>query len=200
MDPDCPVCDGFGTLTLGEAALHHYHPRVVGEAITLTLEAHARQADAGQTLSDDRLSAVRVAMEVLRDAGIIDNSTPLPRALTRQASAQGIASRLVQDELPGIDQALTRAPHYVYPEGSRPGARGLPVLSRHGHPSSLARITDPADPRQNTTTIHLERTRDTYQARVLSDIAEDAAHMRRRRATNPGPDQPPLFPDDEGDT
>lgn len=196
------MCDGHGTLKLGEAALHHYHPRVIGEAIVLTFEAYARHADQQHTLSDDRLTATRAALTALRDAGLIDNARPLPAALARHRAdpdpAPLLAATITQQPLPGIDRALAHADHYDYPADARPGVRGLPVLSRSGHPSSLARITDPADPHRNTATVHLERSRDASAARRLAGIAPEAAAKRRRRArARPSPQHPALFRDED---
>lgn len=189
IDPDCVICQGAGTLEMGEAALQSYSPEVVAEAILLTLEAKARAGDQGLTLSDDRLHGIRAGLIELQDAGILSNTRGIsprlsPALLADRAAARPalrLASRVVQEQLDGLDAILANATPHEYTEEDRPGGRGLPLLSRDGHPSHLARLTDPADPQGDTRDQVRQRRADRRRATVLSRAASAAARER-----NPG--------------
>lgn len=199
VDPECIICEGSGFIVLGDAALSIYSPDVVAEAVHLALEAAARDADRQLSLSDDRTAPVRVVLVRLRDAGIITEHhqptapTPLrPRVRKRKRNAAGqyaieatpseLAQQFVQGELLPLDAALAAAPCYEYAEHERPNARGLPVLSANGHPSSLSRVADPMEPGSDTRAECRSRYADHQHALALVTAAPDAARRRNRRA------------------
>lgn len=190
IDPDCVICDGEGRLTLGEGALNFFPAEAVAHAVLLALEAKARLDDEAKLLSDDRLAGVREALELLHDAGILDNTHGAPTALTArlaalpEATPERLAQEAVQEVITGLDRILASADPHAYTEHDRPNQRGLPVLSRDGHPSHLARVTDPADP-QGSTREHVRwQKRTLRQGRILWEAAPEAAQDRRRRAAN----------------
>src|SRR6478609_89980 len=75
VNANCPVCDGYGTITLGAAALSMHEPATVGIAVEIAVEAAARTIDTHMTLSDNRVDPLRLVMETLADAGIIGTPT-----------------------------------------------------------------------------------------------------------------------------
>ena len=197
----CIVCDGKGHLYLSDTALSIYHPETVAEAITITLEAAARLGDSSPFLSGDRLLPVREALLQLRDTGILDaECTTLTRAMASKGRtshpAKAIAAEVLQEPILTIDTVLPTAEPHVYEYGDKPGKRGLPVMSRNGHPSSLARVTDPADPFADTPATVRRRHRKTREAHDLAAAVKLVPHMRvpykgrKRRCDN----QLALFP------
>ncbi|GAA1807183.1 hypothetical protein [Nesterenkonia flava] len=139
---------------------------MLGEAILLALEAKARVVDLDGTLSDHRAQAIFDALDQLRAVGILEDTAPMPAALTTPAHddpAPWLAAETVQEVITGLDRILATAARYEPQPGERPRQRGLPVLSKHGHPSSLARVTDPASPFGDTAA-DLERRRRDHRA------------------------------------
>lgn len=193
VDPDCAVCGGFGVVVLHPAALSIYDPLVVSEAVGLALEVAAREIDTRGTLSDDLRAELAGSVAALLAAQIIDRPGPVvslpPRGVP--SNVRQLAPRRRGKRAPLIGQAmfgespavvvetmlnkcpapydmtvLNAAPH-VYAVGERPLMRGLPVLSAAGHPSHLARITDPQDTYGSTSKDTQQRAVRNRQARVL---------------------------------
>lgn len=198
--PECAVCEGIGCLLLGEGALALYTPEVVSQAVLLGLEAKARVADMALTLSDDRAAAVRDGIKMLTTAGLLAPISTAPtlvktapltkRRRKRDAIGQfalehdpaELAARSVQIELFPLDQVLAGADCFEYREDERPNARGLPVLSANGHPSHLARVTDPMEPGQNTLVDALWRKSEDRSAQALAQAAPEAVRIKERKA------------------
>lgn len=180
---ECIICDGVGIIHLGDAALTHYTPETIAEAISITLEAAARLGETETSLTDDRQKPIRVALLELREAGILDpETTTLTRAMASKTRAnhpaKAIAAEVLQEPILTIDTVLPTAPVHECEVTDKPGRRGLPVLSRTGHPSSLARVTDPADPFGDTPTIVRARRRKKRQAADLAAAARLVPHSR----------------------
>lgn len=183
IETTCIVCDGVGIIYLGDPALTIYPTEVVAEAVAITLEAAARLGDTETSLTDDRLKPVRAALLELRDAGILDaETTTLTRAMASKAGAEhpakALAAEVLQEPILTIDTVLPTADCHEYDLGDRPGARGLPVVSRNGHPSSLARLTDPADPMADTAATVRQRRRKRREGHDLAEAVRQVDHMR----------------------
>lgn len=192
ISPNCPVCDGYGTITLGAAALSMHEPATVGIAVEIAIEAAARTIDTQLTLTDDRISPLRLVMETLLDAGITDVPTAgksralSPRRHLHAVPDNAISSReLAQEYMPTVtdrDQVLAAADPYVYAEHERPNARGLPILSANGHPSHTARITDPMTPGNDTADTFRQRRVQHRSATILVEAAPKAVSLKARAA------------------
>lgn len=184
LRPDCPLCDGDGHLKLGTPALALYPPDVVAQAVLLVIEAHARHIVETTTLSADRKAELSRSLNTLRRAGLLAGSVRPTRPLPPEgATAEDIAGPLAPVQLTLFDIAVAdpHSPVYEYREDDRPRARGLPVLSAAGHPSSMALICDPSDPFGDTRQEVQERRRHARQARVLAEAHETAAARREER-------------------
>lgn len=196
ITPACPVCEGTGTVALGPAALTIHEPAAVAAAIAYAVEAAARVIDDGTTLSDDRAGLLREQVALLREAGIIGHHAPavpsrpdnvrrirrdIPGQQTLAQTPALTIAKAYQPDTTELDAVLFDATPYQYTEGDRPLARGLPVLSATGHPSSTARITHPADTYTDMTT-QLRDTRAVLRdGRVLAECAPEAVRLKRRR-------------------
>ena len=189
ISSNCPVCGGFGTVTLGAAALSLHEPATVALAVEISIEAVARQVDTTMTLTDDRQAPVRAAMTMLTDAGIIDHAgtrktSHRPRHL-RLVTDDSIAVEAAAEYVPTVtarDAILTLAPAYEYAEHERPNARGLPVMSAAGHPSHTARIADPMTPGNNTAETNRQRRQQTRAAGILVEAAPKVVSIKARTA------------------
>jgi hypothetical protein len=192
ISSNCPVCQGYGTVTLGAAALSMHEPATVSTAVEIAIEAGARTIDTRLTLSDDRIDPLRLVMETLADAGIIATPTAgRTKALTPRrrlhlvpdnaVSSLDLAAEYVPTVTPR-DHALTAAPAYAYQEHERPNARGLPVLSANGHPSHTARITDPMTPGNDTAETHRQRRTQRRAAVILVEAAPKVVSIKARQA------------------
>lgn len=189
ISQNCPVCEGYGTVTLGAAALSLHEPATVSIAVELAVEAAARQIDTTLTLSDDRTGPLHAAMTLLTDAGIIGH--PGTRRTTQRTrhlavvpdldEALTVAAEYVPTVTPR-DAALALAPAYVYAEHERPNARGLPVLSANGHPSHTARIADPMTPGNDTAETARQRASQRRSAGVLLEAAPKVVQIKTRMA------------------
>jgi hypothetical protein len=188
INANCPICKGYGTVTLGTAALSLHEPATVSTAVEIALEAAARTIDTTLTLSDDRSGTLRDAMTMLTDSGIVDH----PGA--RKTAHKVRHLRLVPDEAPVItvaagyvptvtarDAVLALAPAYQYAEHERPNARGLPVLSAAGHPSHTARIADPMTPGTDTAETARQRRTQARAAVVLVEAAPKVISIKARQ-------------------
>ncbi|QDK01955.1 hypothetical protein SEA_VIBAKI_75 [Arthrobacter phage Vibaki] len=187
ISSNCPVCGGYGIVTLGTAALSLHEPATVSIAVEIAVEAAARAIDTTLTLSDDRLGPVAATMTLLTDAGIIDHPTTRKTThRTRHLSVVDIdpldlAAEYVPTATPR-DAALALAPAYIYAEHERPNARGLPILSANGHPSSTARIADPMPPGNDTAETSRQRASQRRSATVLIEAAPKVISIKTRQA------------------
>ncbi|MGL3805860.1 hypothetical protein ACSYDW_07145 [Paeniglutamicibacter sp. R2-26] len=203
---DCPVCAGDGVLHLHPAAVGLYTVEVVAEAVRIALEAVARVIDDGTLLSAPQadLLADRVADLVTGRliyfpepasaaaepvlAPVVPIRRPRRGKLAPAPDQPLLTEWLTPLELATVhgatplDDTLIHAEPIAYGPEDRPLMRGLPVLSANGHPSSLARITDPVDQLVSTrTTVTSTKTR-TRQATVLVTALPKAVKRRRRNA------------------
>lgn len=189
VDPDCVICQGQGVMRLGEAAVSTYSIETVSGAVGLALEASARGGASSRYLSEDRLSGIRDTLIMLQDAGILSNEDGLSESLapavvasrTKSATPASVASYAVQEPIEEIDEELRHAEHHVYDEHARPLAEGLPTVSKSGHPSCLARLTDPANPLGDTQKDRIRRYGREYRKKVLVGAAKSAARQREPR-------------------
>lgn len=183
---NCPVCDGYGTITLGAAALSMHEPATVSLAVEISIEAAARTIDTALTLSDDRTSPLRAAVQLLAGAGIVDDHA-------RRSSHRTRHLRLVVDNAPAVelatetvptvtprDATLALAPAYQYQQHERPNARGLPIMSAAGHPSHTARIADPMTPGNDTAATAAERRQQARAAGILVEAAPKVIQLKAR--------------------
>jgi hypothetical protein len=189
VNVNCPVCKGFGTVTLGAAALSLHEPATVATAVEIAIEAAARTIDNTLTLSDDRHAPLRNVMTMLCDSGIVDHPG------TRKTAHKPRHLRLVTDDTAAVEAAasyiptvtprdavLALAPAYVYAEHERPNARGLPILSAAGHPSHMARITDPMTPGNDTAETGRQRRQQARSATILVAAAPKVITIKARAA------------------
>lgn len=194
ISSNCPVCEGAGYVVLGAAALSLYEPATVSRAVSLAVEAEARQIEAETTLSDDRAGKLRASLRVLVNAGLIaEPKTPRRVKATRHlravpdlpAAAPADVAASYADVEP-IDEALIDAEPYEYQIGERPNVRGLPTLSAAGHPSSTARLADPMPVGTDTGAVARQRGEQGRAALVLVKAAPVAANIKARRAAREG--------------
>lgn len=191
IDPKCPVCLGAGVLRMGPAAIALHEPEVVSQAIAIALEAEARDIDFKLTYSDDRLTPLRNTVKQLIGAGILSHGIRIPSAqpieqIKQSATAVELAARMTDVIIVDVDEKLIDAPSYQYAPGDRPNARGLPLLSAAGHPSHLARITDPAEPGEETSTIVMRRTAQQREARILVQAVPETLRLKQRNRKKAG--------------
>lgn len=189
VNANCPVCQGFGTVTLGAAALSLHEPATVSTAVAIAVEAVARTIDQTLTLSDDRTGPLRAAMTMLCDSGIVEHpgtrrTAHKPRHL-RLVTDDTIAVEAAATYLPIVnhrDAILALAPAYAYAEHERPNARGLPIMSAAGHPSHLSRIADPMTPGNDTAATARDRRQQTRAAGILVEAAPKVVQIKARTA------------------
>lgn len=195
INPNCPVCEGYGTITLGQAALSMHEPATVGLAVEIAIEAAARTIDTTLTLSDDRVAPLRAVVGTLTGAGVLDQpavrrTTHKPRHLHLVAdNVVEIATGYVPTAQP-IDRTLAAAAPYQYEASERPNARGLPILSANGHPSHTARLTDPMTPGNDTAATAAERRLQARSAAILVEAAPRVVTLKARKAAKTAAAQP----------
>ena len=155
-------------------------------AVGIALEANARHVDLSMTLSDDRVAPLRALMGTLTEAGIV--AAPGPRRPSRRLHAVSqvgdpaeVAAHYTAADVEPLDEILATAEPYVYAEHERPNVRGLPALSAAGHPSHLARITDPMTVGTNTMTTARERSAQARAGAILVEAAPAAVALRSKR-------------------
>ncbi|QPK40212.1 hypothetical protein SEA_JINKIES_81 [Arthrobacter phage Jinkies] len=192
VNANCPVCQGYGTITLGAAALSMHEPATVGIAVEIAVEAAARTIDTKLTLSDNRVDPLRLVMDTLTDAGIIGAPTAgKSKALTPRRHLHAVPDNAVSsvelaaEYIPSVeprDAVLAAADPYVYAEHERPNARGLPVLSANGHPSHTARIADPMTPGNDTAQTYRDRKAQARSAEILVEAAPKVVSLKARAA------------------
>lgn len=183
--PDCPVCGGAGVLRLGSAALSLHDPDVVSRAAAIVLEAVSRRAEEISEPGTDLVPAVRAAVGVLVESGILagpeGHLLPPSPGGGRSTSPASLAAAASPVPVLPIDWVLTEAPNFHYGPGDRPGARGLPVLSEDGNPSHLARIVDPAVPGASTAAAAQARALSTRRAGILAAAAPHTVEIKRNQ-------------------
>lgn len=202
VSPDCAVCRGDGFLTLHPAALAIYEPAVVAEAVALALEAAARVIEGQTTLSDDRQAVLAGKVRDLVAARIIQSPGQLkamprhehivagPRRRKHQSanqisfteSPEIVAEAVTGEPSKSYDSAVLAAKPHRYKTKDRPLMRGLPILSADGHPSHLARVTDPQDAYTDTPQDCADRARRTRQAKVVVATVPLVLAERSKRA------------------
>jgi hypothetical protein len=188
ISTNCPVCGGYGTVTLGAAALSLHEPATVALAVEISIEAVARQVDQSTTLSDDRTGPIREAITLLTDAGIIEHAgtrktshRPRHLAVVPDLPVVEVAATFVPTVQP-IDAVLALAPAYEYADHERPNARGLPIMSAAGHPSHTARIADPMTPGNDTAATARQRRQQARAAGILVEAAPKVISIKARTA------------------
>lgn len=170
--PDCTICHGHGYVELGPATTV-YPPVVVSTAIHLALEGESRDLDRNTNRSHDPTPALERLMDLMARNGLVRRpKAPAPAPETAAGSTRITPAQLVikaTGRVPNVtDQHMIRAAPFCYTFRDRPGARGLPVLSRNWHPSSLARVCDPMPFELTTEDQCLERQRTTYHATAIA--------------------------------
>lgn len=189
VDPECVVCHGVGSLTLGAAALHYYPAEAVGRAIELYLETRAAEAN-HTTTPEKRLGVVEAACDELRHAGVLattpdHRAAPTATAPPIPTSLVELAARQYATRLGGTPTTTTTATVDAGPQPltrARPHRTAMPTLSAAGYPSHLARVCDPVDPLGPDGVI-LENGRKATEhvADVITTSIPEAARRRRKR-------------------
>lgn len=199
VDPDCPVCDGIGVLSLGAAALANATPPAVARAVELYLEACARRARRTMPLARLR-EALEASVDELRTAGVLAHNLEAGHPAHRRAADQArdvdeldalriargrlTAIRLAGVEVTDVDRAALAPTATTTLDNARPTVGAVPVLSRAGHRSQLARAADPIHPLDNVVDLDLAHRSDAHRARVLAGATEHlAATTARKRRT-----------------
>lgn len=168
ISPTCPVCGGDGYLTMGRAVTA-YDAVTVSTAIHLALERAARNIDGDRTTNPGPALA-RVLAQLTRVGVLADPKVPAPAAAPgpRKSAAPAALARKATGHTPdSTDEHMIRAAAYPYKPGDRPGARGRPIFSAAGHPSSLARVGDPQPFDVETSDVVAARQRTSYHARSI---------------------------------
>lgn len=181
VDPACPVCEGAGVLELGHAE-HITSPHEAAHAVAIALEAVARRVETDHPDPTARAAAappaLAAALAALVRVGILEGN---PAAIVDpHAGPVVLAQSAILEPVRPLDWTLADAAAYAYQPGDRPMSRGMPVLSADGHPSHLARITDPADPDTPTAEVVRRRDADRRAGRVLAEAAREAVSRRPR--------------------
>jgi hypothetical protein len=189
---DCPVCAGAGLLQLHPAALEIYDSESVAQAVTIALEAIARNIDESTILIDARADLLADQVSELAAARLIYFADDPDRGIEFELAAlqDPVYEPETADPLELItgfspapmDAVLAAAEPFEYAAEDRPMMRGLPVTSEAGHPSSLARICDPVDQLEKTSDKALRVKRRVREANVLVKSAKVAARRRRKGA------------------
>lgn len=151
-------------------------------AVGIALEAYARTIDEATTVGDDRIAPLRAVMKQLNDVGMIEREAQIIsiKPLARADTPTQLADQAIHVSVQPIDAVLAVAPRYAYKMGDRPNARGLPVLSANGHPSHLARISDPAEPGGDTSADVVAGQVEASRARILAAAAPEAHKIKNR--------------------
>lgn len=184
VEPSCPVCRGAGIITLHPAAVEVYGAEAASEAVLVALEASARMLDTPGLSHAEKTRELAERVLTLAAGRLIDCPPELPyrrgtaQHLPTEPTPEDIAA-FHGDDLPeDFDHVVANGIRYEYDTTDRPLSRGKPVLSASGHPSSLARLIDPADEYRDTGDVIRERRQRTFQA---ISIATAAKHVGRHR-------------------
>lgn len=186
VNPNCPICRGLGTLTLGAAALHNHPAAPIARAIELHLETTAQHIRQQLPLTNHH-AALAAATDELVHAGILATThtgtpaharTPTPET---RAATDHHAHQLAATLGPTPTNDLLHAPTIPLTQ-TRPRPNCIPIASATGHPSATATIANPIDPLgPDTPQLELEYTRNEHTARVLAAATPHAAHTRSNR-------------------
>lgn len=191
IDPDCPICQGTGALSLGAAALAQTTPPAAARAVELFLEASARRARATLPLAALR-PALEAAVDEARHAGLLaDRFETGPPAHARISDQAGSVDELdalrtarrAGAEVDDRDRAALHPRATAPLHLARPNPAAVPVLSANGHRSQLARTADPIHPLDSVVELDLAHRADAHAARVLALAAEDLITRRHRKPT-----------------
>lgn len=188
---DCPVCDGIGILSLGNAALARHAPAAVARAVELYLE-HAAHRAARDLPYAQRRAALELAVTELRTAGILatiaDTGTPATPAQPDDAQARTLAEReayAVATELnarPTTAVLNSLAASTLPLTACRPGEHVIAIASANGHPAQLARAADPIDPLgPDLLELAADRRSTEHAGRVLAGATDELRTRRERR-------------------
>lgn len=186
MDPSCPVCDGSGIVELHPAAIQAYGAPTASEAVLVALEASARMIDTPGLPNGAKLAELRSRVQSLAEGrliitwtglGLTDPETGEPAVysaakLPQHPTPDDIAAHHGRDLPASFDHVVALGLPYDYQPSARPNSRGTPVLSASGHPSSLARVVDPADELGETSAVIRDRRTRAFQASALIKAAE----------------------------
>lgn len=186
VDAACVVCQGLGTLNLGNAALHYYPAPAVARAVELHLEGVAANATHTQP-PNARAQVLEAAVDELRAAGVLAGALdgvgtpagPLPPipTVTLEASAHHYAAQLGADT---ADPTLLDAGPRTLRK-ARPTRTDLPALSANGHPAHLAQVADPIDTLgPDGWQLAAEHRRTDWTAAAITASVPTAAARRRK--------------------
>lgn len=169
VSDNCPVCRGAGILALGADAVADHGAESVSRAISIALEAVAREIDKPGAERGAMIARIRAAGRALEAVGLTAwrNTRRAKTSAPRGSSPESLAHHALGVTVQPQDWILPEAPAYRYAASERPGARGLPVLSDDGHPSHLARVCDPADPLDTSTAQDVYRRASDHRRAVI---------------------------------
>lgn len=153
----------------------------------MALEASARMIDSPDLTNAEKISELRSRMRTLAAGRLVitwtgmtmdDSELPSAATLPKDPGPDDIAAFHGRDLPVAFDHVVALAQPYSYLSGARPNSRGTPVLSASGHPSSLARVVDPADELGDTSVVIRTRRTRAFQALALVNAAEEN-HRRK---------------------
>lgn len=72
IHPDCPVCNGAGTITLGQRALFYDPPEIVATAAATALNASLEAMYTGSPILDHHRAVIPATLAKLTALGILD--------------------------------------------------------------------------------------------------------------------------------
>jgi len=179
--PDCPICAGAGTLTLGRTVAQ-YGAETVSRSVELTLELAARDVMAAGGTIDQGRAALSAAVANLRRVGLLGTEPTRPPAgrLTVDV-VNATAAALTDGYRPDLPYAVDAPPLTPYRPDDRPHAAGtIPGFSNAGYISSMTRVSDPLDIATRSTQVHAAQTARTEQrATILADAATRIQQTRK---------------------
>lgn len=143
---DCPACAGAGLLQLHPAALELYDAESVAQAVTIALEAIARNIDETTTPVDARADLLADQVSELVAARPVYVADDPGRGLEVERAALHAPDyeqetvdtfELISEfSTEPMDAVLAAAEPYENGAEDRPMMRGLPVTPEAGHPSA----------------------------------------------------------------
>lgn len=171
VNPECPLCHGTGTLTIGPAALATIGPEPAARAIELHYErvatqaastyppAHPAHAQLLEQATQDLTHRGLLADPLITTSHVGEVTDAAPRhdrthnPAARAAATQQALRYLGWNNPPASTAAATRLDTAPNLPTGRPHDRGqLPQVSANGSPANLARATNPWHPLEHTTT------------------------------------------------
>lgn len=189
IEPNCPVCEGTGVVELHPAAIQAYGAPAASEAVLVALEASARMLDTPGCANVHKVSELRARVRTLAAGRLIITWTGLEvkgpassaAELPENPTPDDIAAFHGRDLPEAFDHVVALGLGYEYPANARPNSRGTPVLSASGHPSSLARVVDPADELGDTGALIRDRRTRAFQANALVQAVDDNTRRTSER-------------------